>query len=120
MRIGNINIDHRFFLSVLFLAFVQVVSARCGETRYSWGADALHEAAVYILSIMEYVVGILYVIASLTALYSATSIYIKLMSGEEGFVKSLMVLIGAILFLIGATIVMPAIFGINWSGDSWG
>ena len=114
MRIKNIPINRRLLFAFLLLSVVQVASARCGETRYDWGADALHEASVFVLAVMEYTVGILYSIASLTALYSATSIYIKLNSGEEGFVKSLMVLIGAILFLIGATIVMPALFDIHW------
>lgn len=114
MRIGNIHIVHRLLLAVLLLAVVQAVYARCGETRYDWGADALHEASVFVLVVMEYTVGILYAIASLTALYAATSIYIKLNTGEEGFVKSLLVLLGAILFLIGATIVMPALFDVNW------
>ena len=114
MRIGTFHIDRRVVLAAFCLAVVQTVSARCGETRYDWGADALHEASVFVLSVMEYTVGILYAVASLTALYSATSIYIKLNSGEEGFVKSLMVLIGAILFLIGATIVMPALFDVRF------
>ncbi len=114
MRIGNIHIDRRVLLVALLAATVQAVSARCGETRYDWGADALHEASVFVLVVMEYTVGILYAVASLTALYSATSIYIKLNTGEEGFVKSLMVLLGAILFLIGATIVMPALFDVQW------
>lgn len=114
MRIETTYLSRRLLLAALLFAVVQAVSARCGETRYDWGADALHEASVFVLSVMEYTVGILYAIATLTALYSATSIYIKLNSGEEGFVKSLMVLIGSILFLIGATIVMPALFDVNW------
>ena len=114
MRIGNIHFNRRVLLATLLAATVQAVSARCGETRYDWGADALHEASVFVLVVMEYTVGILYAVASLTALYSATSIYIKLNTGEEGFVKSLMVLLGAILFLIGATIVMPALFDVQW------
>lgn len=114
MRIKSISINHRLLLAALLLSVVQAVSARCGETRYDWGADALHEASVFVLVVMEYTVGILYSIASLTALYSATSIYIKLNTGEEGFVKSLLVLLGAVLFLIGATIVMPALFDVKW------
>lgn len=114
MSIVKRHITPRLLAAVALAAAVQAVSARCGETRYDWGADALHEASVFVLVVMEYAVGILYAVASLTALYSATSIYIKLQSGEEGFVKSLMVLIGAILFLIGATIVMPALFDIRF------
>lgn len=110
----NRNIRVGVLLVVFFCICSSAVYARCGETRYDWGADALHEASVYVLVVMEYTVGILYAIASLTAIYSATSIYIKINAGEEGFVKSLMVLVGSILFLIGATIFMPALFDINF------
>ena len=69
----------RIFLSSSFLrplafaalfAVTLTASARCGEVNYDWGHDALAEAATYVLVIMEYVVGILYAIASLLALYS--------------------------------------------------
>lgn len=108
----------RPFVAAVFLATSLVASARCGEVNYSWGCDALAEAAEYVLVIMEYVVGILYAIASLLALYSATSIYVKLNAGEEGFTKSVMVLVGSILFLISATLVMPALFGVNYGTHS--
>lgn len=58
-----------------------------------------------------YVAYLTYSVASIVAVISALQIYIKINVGEEGVAKSIMTLIGAILFLIGATMVMPAIFG---------
>lgn len=105
----------RFLVSMLLSGFCLGVSARCGSVNYSWGAEALHEMNVYVLVMMEYVLGLLYAVASLVALYNATGIYIKMQTGEEGFVKNVLVLLGAILFLIGASIVLPAFFGIHWN-----
>lgn len=84
-----------------------------GGTNYSLTAQALADMTDEIVLTMGYVVGLLYAVASLLAIYNATVIYIKLNAGEEGFTKSVMMLIGAILFLIGATIVLPAFFGYN-------
>lgn len=82
-----------------------------GGVNYSLTAQALADMTDEIVVTMGYVVGLLYAIASLLAIYNATVIYIKLNAGEEGFTKSVMMLIGAIMFLIGATIVLPAFFG---------
>lgn len=38
-------------------------------------------------------------------------IYIKMNTGEDGVVKSIVSLVGACLFIIGASIVFPAFFG---------
>ena len=37
--------------------------------------------------------------------------YIKMNTGEEGIAKSIVSLLGACLFIIGASIVFPAFFG---------
>ena len=98
---------------LLPLGSLQAVVISNGGTNYSLTAQALAEMTDEIVLTMGYVVGLLYAVASLLALYNATVIYIKLNAGEEGFTKSVMMLIGAILFLIGATIVLPAFFGYN-------
>ena len=104
--------------ALLFSAFLAVSSAGAvtvsnGGVDYSLTAQALAEMTEEVVLTMGYVVGLLYAVASLLAIYNATVIYIKMQSGEEGFTKSVLMLLGAILFLIGATIVMPAFFGYN-------
>ena len=42
---------------------------------------------------------------------AALQIYIKMNTGEDGVVKSIVSLVGACLFIIGASIVFPAFFG---------
>ena len=98
-------------LSVLLL--VQPSYARGGGVDYSQSAQALHEMNVYILLIMGYVTEICFAIAALLSTYSALVLYQKVSSGEQGFTKGVLVLIGGILFMIASTYVMPAFFGIR-------
>ena len=105
-------------LVLLLFALLTVNSAGAvtvsnGGVNYSLTAQALAEMTEEIVLTMGYVVGLLYAVASLLAIYNATVIYIKMQAGEDGFTKSVMMLIGAILFLIGATIVLPSFFGYN-------
>lgn len=101
--------------AIVLLPFSSIcaVTISNGGTNYSLTAQALADMTDEIVLTMGYVVGLLYAVASLLAIYNATVIYIKLNAGEEGFTKSVMMLVGAILFLIGATIVLPAFFGYN-------
>ena len=58
-----------------------------------------------------YIVYMCYAVAGIVVIVSALQIYIKMNTGEEGVKKNIMMLGGACLFLIGATIVFPAFFG---------
>jgi hypothetical protein len=90
-------------------------SAKCGSVDYSWGADALAKMHDYVATMMLGVVYLTYAIGAIVAIYAATQIYIKMNVGEEGIIKEILMLVGAILFLIGASIVFPAFYGYNLS-----
>jgi hypothetical protein len=60
---------------------------------------------------MLYVLWLCYAIAAIMVIISALQIYIKMNTGEDGITKSIMMLIGACIFMIGASIVFPAFFG---------
>ena len=85
--------------------------AKCGNVDYSWGADALASAHDYAVTMLLYIVYLCYAVAGIVVIVSALQIYIKMNTGEEGVKKNIMMLVGACLFLIGATIVFPAFFG---------
>ena len=104
----------RYFLAFLFMAICLTASASCGTTDYSGSSGKLYDMVVYVVAMCSLTVQLLYAIAAVLSIYSATSIYIKLQAGEEGFTKSVMELVGSCLFMIGATIVMPAFFGFNF------
>ncbi len=86
-------------------------SAKCGSVDYTQGADALAMMHDYIVTMMLYVLYIAYAVAGVVVVVASLQIYIKMNTGEEGVKKNIMMLVGACLFLIGATIVFPAFFG---------
>lgn len=86
-----------------------IAAAKCGGVNYSWGADALATAHDYTVTMMLYVLYLVYAIASIVAIIGALQIYFKMTTGDV--TKSIMMLIGAIIFIIGASIVFPAFFG---------
>ena len=92
---------------------VQPAFALGGGVDYSQSAQALHEMNVYVLLIMGYVTEICFAIAALLTCYSSLVLYQKVSSGEQGFTKGLLVLIGGIIFMIASTALMPAFFGID-------
>ena len=65
----------------------------------------------YVVTMMLYVLYLTYAIAAIMVVISALQIYIKMNTGEDGITKSIMMLIGACLFMIGASIVFPSFFG---------
>lgn len=89
-----------------------------GATRYNLSAQALSEMTLTVVQTMGYVISILFCIATLTAVYNATVIYIKMNTGEGGFTKSVVMLVGAILFLIAASLILPSFFGFRF-GSGW-
>ena len=102
-------------LSVLGLLVAQVASAKSGGVDYSWGAGALAKAHDYTVTMMLYVLYVCYAVGSVMAIISALLIYFKMQYHEGEVMKNIMTLImtliGAVLFIIGASIVFPAFFG---------
>ncbi len=105
--------NNRGIIIALFmlLAWPSILLAKCGSVDYSQGADALARMNDYVITMLLYVVYLLYAGAAILSIISALQIYIKMNLGEDGIKKAIVMLLGAILFMIGATIVMPAFFG---------
>ena len=101
----------RHDLPVLCLLSAQSVSAKCGGVDCSWGADALALMHDYVVTMMLYVLYLTYAIAALVTIYASLQIFIKMNAGEEGIVKEILMVVGACMFMIGASIVFPAFFG---------
>lgn len=99
-------------VSLCIMLLIPVVSyAKCGGVDYSWGADALATAHDYVITMMLYVLYVIYAVSSIVAIIGALQIYFKMTTGEGDVTKSITLLLGAILFIIGASIVFPAFFG---------
>ena len=106
-----VNLKLTPLLSLVCMLMVQTASARSGGVDYSWGASALARAHDYTVTMMLYVLYVCYAVGSVMSLISASIIYIKMQSHEGEVVKNILTLLGAILFIIGASIVFPAFFG---------
>ena len=101
----------RLLLALSAMMSYGVVSAKCGGVDYSWGADGLAKAHDFVITMLLYIVYLSYAIAGIVAVIASLQIYIKMNVGEEGIKKEIMMVVGAILFIIGASIFMPALFG---------
>ena len=111
MNTPNVNIPYRLCTALLAVLCIQDVSARCGSVDYSWGADGLAEATAFVGTMMIYTVEILYAVAGIVVILAALQIGIKMNYHKGDITKGMMMLFGGILFMIGASIVMPALFG---------
>lgn len=98
-------------LALALAGCCQIVNAKCGGVDYSWGADGLAKAHDFVITMLLYVVYLCYAIAGIVAVIASLQIYIKMNTGEEGVKKEILLVVGAILFIIGASIVFPAFFG---------
>ena len=107
----TVNAGMKTVLLGILLLTPMIAAAKCGGVDYSWGADALATAHDYTVTMMLYVLYLVYAIASIVAIIGALQIYFKMTTGEGDVTKSIMMLIGAIIFIIGASIVFPAFFG---------
>lgn len=101
----------RLLVLVYGLLLSSPLAARCGGVDYSWGASSLATMHDFVVTMMLYVLYIIYAVASIVAIIAAVQIYIKMNNGEEGIKKSIEMVVGACLFLVGASIVFPAFFG---------
>ena len=91
-----------------------------GVPNYSLGAQELHTMNTdWIMPIGYSVIGIIYATAAVLVIYSSTVIYIKLQTGDDGFLKSVTMLLGAILFLFSAIWVIPGFLGSGGSTPLW-
>lgn len=112
VRANRKSSERRILATLIFFRVaIEESFAKCGNVDYSWGADALASAHDYAVTMMLYVVYLCYAIAGIVVIVSALQIYIKMNTGEDGIRKNIMMLVGACLFLIGATIAFPAFFG---------
>lgn len=107
-------------LLILFIGFIDMYAydddnlyTPYGAVNYSGSAQALHEMATFVYSCMYAVVTIVDAIAVLVGLYSCMVIYIKISQGEQGVSKAVMMLIGAIVFIIASSRFAAGVFGFD-------
>lgn len=111
----SIVISHmRMFRSAAVLFFLMSslsVRADIGAVEYWGGAKSLVEMMTFIQAFLNITVEMLNVIATLVAFYSVVVIYFKLQNHEGDFSKSVIMLLGAIVYFLVMLVVFPSLFG---------
>ena len=75
------------------------------------GVGAINEVKTQIGTYIEPIKTLLYAIAGVVALGGAVSVYIKMNNEEQDVKKSIMLVVGACIFLIAAAEALPMFFG---------
>lgn len=111
IRLQDINLKAVWLFLFLAIMLPQTISAKCGAVDYSMGAEQLFHAAIFVGTVTKYAVEILKTVAAIFSVISALQIAIKMNYHEGDITKSVVMLVGSLIFLIAATSVMPALFG---------
>ena len=103
----------RFASICMLLMCVGVVMAQNSAGDYSAGVTALGTVTSEIAKYVPVAVKLCYAIAGVVAVVGAISVYIKMNNEEQDVKKSIMMLVGACIFLIAAAQALPLFFGVG-------
>ena len=100
-------------LSLMLLAGTTAALAQNAAGDYTAGTTALGTVTTEIVKYVPYVVKLCYAIAGVVAIVGAISVYIKMNNEEQDVKKSIMMIVGACIFLVAAAQALPLFFGIT-------
>lgn len=108
-KIKTVVMDPRFVAVMLLLVICTVsVEAQSMDS----GVKAITQASDSIKKYLPVVTKLSYVIAGIVAVLGAVSVYIKMNNEEQDVKKSIMMIVGACIFLIAAGQALPLFFGL--------
>lgn len=100
-----------FLLTLVCGSAVAFAQNSAGD--YSAGTTALGTVTEEIAKYVPYVTKLCYAIAGVVALVGAISVYIKMNNEEQDVKKSIMMIVGACIFLVAAAQALPLFFGVT-------
>lgn len=100
-------------LSFMLLVGTVTAFAQNAAGDYSAGTTALGTVTDEIAKYVPYVVKLCYAIAGIVAVVGAISVYLKMNNEEQDVKKSIMMIVGACIFLVAAAQALPLFFGIS-------
>ena len=103
----------RFCMLVAMFCMVTLAFAQNSAGDYTAGTTALGTVTTEIAKYVPVAVKLCYAIAGVVAVVGAISVYIKMNNEEQDVKKSIMMLVGACIFLIAAAQALPLFFGIE-------
>ena len=112
-KCGKAVMSPRFGVMLMMLCMVTVAFAANAAGDYSAGTDALGTVTDEIEKYVPVAVKLCYAIAGVVAVVGAISVYIKMNNEEQDVKKSIMMIVGACIFLIAAAQALPLFFGIE-------
>lgn len=112
-KCGKAVMSPRFGTTLMLLCMVSMVFAQNAAGDYSAGTTALGTVTSEIAKYVPVAVKLCYAIAGVVAVVGAISVYIKMNNEEQDVKKSIMMLVGACIFLIAAAQALPLFFGIE-------
>ena len=113
MMKGICSSERSTMLSCMLLVGTVTAFAQNAAGDYSAGTTALGTVTDEIAKYVPYVVKLCYAIAGIVAVVGAISVYIKMNNEEQDVKKSIMMIVGACIFLVAAAQALPLFFGIS-------
>lgn len=104
---------YRERLMMLVVMLTVCVGVSFGAVDVSAGQSAMTEVTSGIAAYIPFVRKLIYSIAAVVAIVGAISVYVKMNNEEQDVKKSIMMLVGACIFLIAAATALPYFFGYN-------
>ena len=83
---------------------------------YQTGIDQLSKTSTGLQKWIDPVQKVCYAVAGIVAIVGAISVYIKMNNEEQDVKKSIMLIVGAVIFLLAAATALPAMLGFKTSG----
>ena len=97
----------------MVLGVTHAFAEAAGGAGYAAGKNAISEASEQIAQYVPIATKLCYAIAGVVAIVGAISVYVKMNNEEQDVKKSIMMIIGACVFLIAAAQALPLFFGIE-------
>ena len=98
---------------MMTLLCVGIAAAQNTAGNYEAGTTALSTVATEIAKYVPIVVKLCYAIAGVVAIVGAISVYVKMNNEEQDVKKSIMMIVGACIFLVAAAQALPLFFGLG-------
>jgi uncharacterized membrane protein len=111
----NSTLVQRCIILVLTVAVGvgKIFAQATGGQGYEAGKNAISQASEQIAQYVPIATKLCYAIAGVVAIVGAISVYVKMNNEEQDVKKSIMMIIGACVFLIAAAQALPLFFGIE-------
>ena len=102
-------------LAMLIAGFL-MAQKTFAEDAYQTGIEKLGETSTGLQRWIDPVQKVCYAVAGIVAIVGTISVYIKMNNEEQDVKKSIMLIVGAVIFLLAAATALPAMLGFKTSG----